>query len=103
MKALKLWMLCAMCWVGATSHSIAQEDLIDLGLTTNYRIAGLTVLGAEHTDVQAIKLFSSLQVGQEIDIPGEALRRAITGCGHKICLQTSSWKWRKYGRETCTW
>ena len=79
MKALKLWMLCAMCWVGATSHSIAQEDLIDLGLTTNYRIAGLTVLGAEHTDVQAIKLFSSLQVGQEIDIPGEALRRAITG------------------------
>ena len=79
MKALKFWMLCAMCWVGATSHSIAQEDLIDLGLTTNYRIAGLTVLGAEHTDVQAIKLFSSLQVGQEIDIPGEALRRAITG------------------------
>ena len=81
MKALKFWMLCAMCWcwVGATSHSIAQEDLIDLGLTTNYRIAGLTVLGAEHTDVQAIKLFSSLQVGQEIDIPGEALRRAISG------------------------
>ena len=29
--------------------------------------------------MQAIKLFSSLQVGQEIDIPGEALRRAITG------------------------
>lgn len=79
MKALKFWMLCAICWVGATSHSFAQEDLIDLGLTTNYRIAGLTVLGAEHTDVQAIKLFSSLQVGQEIDIPGEALRRAITG------------------------
>ena len=53
--------------------------MIDLSLTSTYKIAGLTVLGAEHTDVQAIKLFSSLQVGQEIDIPGDDIKRAITG------------------------
>ena len=57
----------------------AQDELIDLSVPRKYTIAGLTVLGAEHTDVQAIKLFSSLQVGQEIDIPGDALKRAITG------------------------
>ncbi len=56
-----------------------QEDLIDLKLTSTYKIAGLTVLGAEYTDVQAIKLFSSLQVGQEVEIPGDAIRRAVTG------------------------
>lgn len=42
-----------------------------------YRIAGITVLGAEYTDPQAIKLFSALQVGDEIAIPGEATARAI--------------------------
>ncbi|MEE2918830.1 MAG: POTRA domain-containing protein [Bacteroidota bacterium] len=55
-----------------------QPTLIDLSLSSTYKVAGLSVLGAEHTDVQAIKLFSSLQVGQEIDIPGDALKRAIT-------------------------
>jgi len=67
------------CWLAVlTPASQAQEELIDLSLTSTYKVAGLTVLGAEHTDVQAIKLFSSLQVGQEIDIPGDALKRAIT-------------------------
>jgi len=51
---------------------------INLDAPTTYKVAGLTVLGAEHTDVQAIKLFSALQVGQEIEIPGEAIRRAVT-------------------------
>ena len=58
-----------------------QEDLIDLKLTNTYKIAGLTVLGAEYTDVQAIKLFSSLQVGQEVEIPADDIRRAVTGLG----------------------
>ena len=51
---------------------------INLDAPTTYKVAGLSVLGAEHTDVQAIKLFSALQVGQEIEIPGEAIRRAVT-------------------------
>ena len=69
-------------WMQGCVMSFGQaegEGPIDLSLATTYKIAGLSVLGAEHTDVQAIKLFSSLQVGQEIDIPGDALKRAITG------------------------
>ena len=70
-----------LCMLGSiVSFGQAEGDgPIDLSLATTYKIAGLSVLGAEHTDVQAIKLFSSLQVGQEIDIPGDALKRAITG------------------------
>lgn len=60
-------------------HGQGDDNPINLALTSTYRIAGLSVLGAEHTDVQAIKLFSALQVGQEVEIPGDAIRRAIEG------------------------
>lgn len=42
-----------------------------------YRLGGLTVMGAEYTDAQAIKLFSSLQIGQEMTIPDESIAKAI--------------------------
>ena len=42
-----------------------------------YTLAGLTVLGADYTDAQAVKLFSALQIGQELTIPGEEVTRAI--------------------------
>ena len=72
-------LLCCMLlgWVGK-AHAQGEPTLIDLSLSSTYKIAGLSVLGAEYTDVQAIKLFSSLQVGQDIEIPGDALKRAIT-------------------------
>ena len=85
MDCVRMWLLrvaCACCVAtGAWMPNLVQgqEDLIDLKLTSTYKIAGLTVLGAEYTDVQAIKLFSSLQVGQEVEIPGDAIRRAVTG------------------------
>ncbi|MEC8368219.1 MAG: POTRA domain-containing protein, partial [Bacteroidota bacterium] len=78
-----MWLASLACMMALSSSTTwAQSeggDMIDLSLTSTYKIAGLTVLGAEHTDVQAIKLFSSLQVGQEIDIPGDDIKRAITG------------------------
>jgi outer membrane protein insertion porin family len=42
-----------------------------------YRIAGISVMGAKYADVQAIKLFSGLQEGQEIMIPGDEITDAI--------------------------
>ena len=42
-----------------------------------YRIAGVTVRGAQHTDVNAIRLFTGLEEGQEIQIPGEVISKAI--------------------------
>ena len=63
------------------SYSAGQaqtsNQVIDLSYPQTYRIAGLTVLGAEFIDVQAIKLFSALQIGNSIKIPGEDVSRAI--------------------------
>ena len=49
------------------------ETSLDLAVPSDYRIAGLTVLGAEFTDAQAVKLFSGLQVGDEVTIRGDRL------------------------------
>jgi len=54
--------------------SMAQ---FDLSKPKEYTIGGITVLGAESTDVQAIKLFAGLKEGDIILIPGERLPKAI--------------------------
>ena len=62
--------------LGQTLDQRALE-VLDLSIPQEYRIAGITVVGAEYTDVQAIKLFSALQIGASITIPGEMLGDAI--------------------------
>lgn len=52
-------------------------DEVDYNNPVKYRIAGYTVVGAQYTDVQAIKLFSGLQEGQEITIPGDQIADAL--------------------------
>jgi outer membrane protein insertion porin family len=56
---------------------------VELGSTIDYaeprkmKLAGITVMGAEYTDAQAILLFCGLKVGQEIMIPGDAIADAL--------------------------
>jgi outer membrane protein insertion porin family len=50
---------------------------IDYANPKPYRIAGISVVGATFSDVQAIKLFSGLQEGQEIILPGDKISDAI--------------------------
>ena len=61
-----------------TSAQSSLTEVLDLSMSQEYRIGGITVMGAEFTDVQAIKLFSALQVGATITIPGEKIGEAIT-------------------------
>ncbi|MGY8917022.1 MAG: POTRA domain-containing protein, partial [Flavobacteriales bacterium] len=61
-----------------TSAQNSPSEVLDLSMSQEYRIGGITVLGAEYTDVQAIKLFSALQIGETITIPGEKIGEAIT-------------------------
>ncbi len=42
-----------------------------------YKLSGLTVMGTEFTDAQAIKVFSGLEEGKEIMVPGDAITDAI--------------------------
>ena len=51
-----------------TSAQTDTDPVLDLSISQQYRIGGITVLGAEYTDVQAVKLFSALQVGAGIAI-----------------------------------
>ena len=65
---------------GAAIATFAQSligNAVDYGAPAKYRIAGITVSGAVYTDVQAIKLFSGLQDGDEIMIPGDKITDAI--------------------------
>ena len=63
--------------VPAVMSAQPGSDALELAVPSDYRIAGITVLGAEYTDVQAVKLFSGLQVGDEVVIPGERLAAAV--------------------------
>ena len=64
-------------FLSVTSAQNSQTEVLDLSMSQEYRIGGITVVGAEFTDVQAIKLFSALQVGATITIPGEKIGEAI--------------------------
>lgn len=50
---------------------------INYQVPKEYRVAGITVAGADHTDVQAIKLFGGLETGQTIRVPGDEIAKAI--------------------------
>ena len=69
----RLAMILAVLLVNAPAF--AQGPTVET--SSSYTLGGLTVLGADFTDAQAIKLFSALQIGQEITIPGEEITRAI--------------------------
>jgi outer membrane protein insertion porin family len=75
-----LALVTTLCMLTASTPTFAQSLLgkaVDYANPRSYRIAGLTVVGAEYSDVQAIKLFSGLQEGQEITIPGDKISDAI--------------------------
>lgn len=54
-----------------------REEVVDYDTPRTYEIGGITVSGSENFDTQAIILFSGLKVGNRIDIPGEAISKAI--------------------------
>ena len=61
---------------GAHGQSVIGNS-VDYAAPLEYRIAGITVMGAKYTDVQAIKLFSGLQEGEQIMIPGDKITDAV--------------------------
>ena len=76
LQSMLLWM-----FLGMSVTLLAQPTKIggsfDYSTPRTLTIAGITVTGIEFTDVQTIKLFSGLQVGEEIMIPGDKIATAI--------------------------
>ncbi|MBL0127117.1 MAG: outer membrane protein assembly factor BamA [Flavobacteriales bacterium] len=59
---------------------MAQEQRapnMDYGVPQKYEIGGITVSGTQSVDANAVKLFAGLQVGEQIEIPGDRIARAI--------------------------
>lgn len=61
----------------ANMSTLLAQAVEGITYGNSYKLAGITVLGANYTDAQAIKLFSALQIGQELSIPGEETAKAI--------------------------
>ncbi len=51
--------------------------VMDANFAREYEIGGITVSGADHTDANAVKLFTNLQVGQKLMVPGPKITDAI--------------------------
>lgn len=58
-------------------QSGGRERVMDHRFPQEYEIGGITVSGTLTTDPNAVKLFTGLQVGDKIQVPGEAISRAI--------------------------
>lgn len=54
-----------------------RQPVMDAAVPLEYEIGGITVSGTKTTDPNAIKLFTGLQVGDKVTVPGERISRAI--------------------------
>ena len=54
-----------------------EGPVLDYGYPREYTIGGITVSGCVTRDANAVKMFSGLQVGDKVSIPGERIARAI--------------------------
>ncbi len=77
MNPMRILLLTLVACFASLIGSGQTGESINLAVPSDYRIAGITVLGAEFTDVQAVKLFTGLRVGDEITIPGDRISEAV--------------------------
>ena len=61
----------------ATMAQVTTQPVMDPAVPLEYEIGGITVSGTKTTDPNAVKLFTGLQVGDKVTIPGERISRAI--------------------------
>ena len=72
--------LLAILLIGRLCSAAAQtgrEPVMDHKYPQEYEIGGITVSGTLSTDPNAVKLFTGLQVGDKVTVPGDAISRAI--------------------------
>ena len=81
-KIDKVLLLAGFLSVGTAAKVCAQEKIVNppisyAGVPGNYRLAGLQVSGVEGYEDYVLTNISGLQVGQEIEIPGNAVTDAV--------------------------
>lgn len=56
---------------------VESGPVMDPAVPLEYEIGGITVSGTKTTDPNAVKLFTGLQVGDKVTVPGEKISKAI--------------------------
>lgn len=69
--------LLALCLCLAGAASAQTGNVMDYGVPREYEIGGIVVTGCVTRDANAVKLFTDLQVGDKVMIPGEKISDAI--------------------------
>jgi outer membrane protein insertion porin family len=72
LSLLLLW-----CSLHGVLAQKTAEPMVDYGYPQEYEIGGITVSGTVSTDPNAVKLFTGLQVGDKVSVPGDRISRAI--------------------------
>jgi outer membrane protein insertion porin family len=72
LSLLLLW-----CSLHGVLAQKTAEPMVDYGYPQEYEIGGITVSGTMTTDPNAVKLFTGLQVGDKVSVPGDRISRAI--------------------------
>ncbi len=56
---------------------VGSQPVMDPAVPLEYEIGGITISGTKTTDPNAVKLFTGLQVGDKVTVPGERITKAI--------------------------
>lgn len=65
-------MFAALCTAAQPGRAV-----MDAAVPQEYEIGGITVSGTKTTDPNAVKLFTGLQVGDKVPVPGERITKAL--------------------------
>ncbi|MEY2763849.1 MAG: outer membrane protein, partial [Bacteroidota bacterium] len=78
---ISTFLLVVLVFINQWNNAVKAQKVIggDINYAEplKYKLSGLTVLGTEFTDAQAIKVFSGLEEGKEIMVPGDAITDAV--------------------------
>ena len=94
-KSKRLWLCAALFTVNSTLFTLsAQEKIINPDITyagspRSCVIAGINVSGVEGYEDYVLTGISGLEVGQQITVPGNAIRQDIptyTSCHPTTCI-----------------
>jgi len=79
----KTWALIGFMMLLLATQQVVQAQPTGTGATISYAspreyvIAGIEIRGAQYSDINTIRLFSGLQVGDRVNVPGEKISKAI--------------------------
>ena len=74
---MRWYILILLAFIGGSAYAQTSGPTMDPAQASEYEIGGITVSGTVTTDPNAVKLFTGLQVGDKVTIPGERITNAI--------------------------